>query len=163
MIKLTEIVKNNEQLLRMKKAGLVAKKAASKMLAAKGMVDPDYFILRIKPFDAIKDPNWIALYRTHSVLSGRPIFWMNANLEQIAKEDGPDVNVIAVLIDNILHEYWHAITDLFRAMKFRKDVNITTKVAIRPDDHEEDEAEDFMRWCKGTPSGYDAYFEKAIQ
>jgi hypothetical protein len=40
---------------------------------------------------------------------------------------------------------------------------LTFRFSLTHDDHEEDEAEDFMRWCKGIPSGYDGYFEKAIQ
>jgi hypothetical protein len=162
MIKLNEIVQSNNKRTRMIKLGKVAKAAAAKMLSAKGMLEADYFILRIKPFNSIKNQDWIALYRTHSVLSGRPIFWMNEDLERIAREIDPDYSVGHVLVDNILHEYWHAIMDMFRALQWRQK-KVTTKVQSMPDQKEEDDAEDFMRWVKGIPSGKDEYFETAIK
>ncbi len=146
-IKLTEIVHTNENLQEMKKWGLIAKRQAAKLLNSKGLENADYFVLRIKENSKLKD--WIALYRSYSVLSGRPIFWINARLPEIVRKEDPDINVIRVIVDNILHEWWHAICDALRTARFRN-VSTKTQVSSFPDQAEEDDAELFISFCGGN-------------
>jgi hypothetical protein len=117
MIKLIEIVQDNENLRMMKKYGAAAKRAASHLLTRKGLEEADYFILRIKEFK--KDKDWVAMYRSHSVMSGRPIFWINALLPEIAKEQGVDFPMVRIMTDNILHEWFHAICEALRMFRMR--------------------------------------------
>ena len=165
MISLTEIIKDNESLRTLKKQGSMAKKASVQLLSKRGLEEADYFILRLKESSKLK--NWVALYRTHSIMSGRPIFWINANLPEIVNQYDPDVNLVRVMTDNILHEWWHAICDAFRASQFRN-VPLKTKVSFQPDQKEENMAEKFIAYCGGDAwndvSEKEAkYFADAIQ
>src|SRR5271169_6753023 len=92
MIKLVEIIKDNAELRMLKQCGSKAKRMASELLAKRGLENPEYFILRIK--EASKIQNWVALYRTHSVMSGRPIFGINSHLPEIARRYDPNINLI---------------------------------------------------------------------
>lgn len=161
MIKLSEIAADAQSLHQMRKWGIIAKKQASELLGRKGLEDPNYFVLRIKKMTKTSD--WIALYRTNSILSRRPIFWINVDLPAIAREVDPDINVLSVMVDNILHEWWHAIMDMLRVMKYFRRKPIATRVSISPDKQEEEDAEDFMRWAGGQPSEKEKYFLTAIQ
>jgi hypothetical protein len=165
MISLIEIIKDNDELHMLKKQGSMAKKAATQLLTKKGLEEADYFILRIKESSKLK--NWVALYRTHSIMSGRPIFWINSHLPEIVRQYDPDINMVRVMVDNILHEWWHAICDAFRASQFRN-VPLKTKVSFRPDQTEEDMAEKFIAYCGGDTWGDVSskeakYFADAIQ
>ena len=145
----------------LKKQGAMAKKASVQLLGKRGLEEPEYFILRIKE---LKNVNWVALYRTNSVISGRPIFWINYRLSEMIDEGE---NIVRVMTDNILHEWWHAICDALRASQFRS-VPLKTKVSFRPDKVEEDMAEKFIAYCGGDTWGDVSskeakYFEGAIQ
>ena len=146
MIKLTEIVNDNNAIVKLKKEAAIAKRVACDLLAKKGLNDPDYCILRLKQVSKLKD--WIALYRTNSVLSGRPIFWINSDLPEIARREGADVKLTRIMVDNILHEWWHAICDALRASQ-QRNVPVKTKVSSMPDNIEEDHAEKFISFCGG--------------
>ena len=145
----------------LKKQGAMAKKAATQLLGKRGLEEPEYFILRIKE---LKNVDWVALYRTNSVISGRPIFWINYRLSEMIDEGE---NIVRVMTDNILHEWWHAICDALRASQFRS-VPLKTKVSFRPDKVEEGMAEKFIAYCGGdtwrdVSSKEAKYFEGAIQ
>jgi hypothetical protein len=164
VISLTEIIKDNENLHMLKKQGSMAKKAAAQLLGKKGVESPEFFILRIKE---LKNVDWVALYRTHTVMSGRPIIWINYHLPEIIKERDPGANIVRVMTDNILHEWWHAICDAFRASQFRN-VPLKTKVSFHPDHKEEVMAEKFIAFCGGDTWGDVSekeanYFAGAIQ
>lgn len=161
MIKLTEIVKDNK----LKKDAAIAKRVAGELLGKRGLNDPDYCILRLKEVSKLKD--WVALYRTNSVLSGRPIFWINAQLPEIARQENVGVNLTRIIVDNIIHEWWHAICDALRASQ-QRNVPLKTKVSSFPDATEEVLAEKFISYCGGDVwhdvSEKEAkYFEGAIQ
>lgn len=164
MISLTEIIKDNESLHMLKRQGSMAKKAAVQLLTKKGLEEADYFILRIKE---LKNVDWVALYRANSVMSGRPIIWINYRLPEIIQRSDPGENIVRVMTDNILHEWWHAICDALRASQFRN-VPLKTKVSFRPDHVEEGMAEKFIAYCGGDTWGDVSskeakYFEGAIQ
>ena len=146
MIKLTEIVEDNNALGKLKKEALVAKKVAAVLLSKKGLTGADYFILRIKEASKLKD--WVALYRGNSVLSGRPIFWINAHLPEIVRQYDTSVSLTRIMVDNILHEWWHAICDALRASQ-QQNVPLKTKVSLQVDQPEEDNAEKFISFCGG--------------
>ena len=142
----------------------MAKKAAGQILGKAGLESPEFFILRIKE---LKQIDWVALYRTHTVLSGRPIFWINSHLPEIIAERDPGASIVRVMTDNILHEWWHAICDAFRASQFRN-VPLKTKVSFQPDRKEEEMAEKFIAYCGGDTWGDVSskeakYFKDAIQ
>lgn len=162
MIKLKQIIKENNELDRFKKLAIVGKRIAAEMLTKKGLQEADYFILKVKK---ASNPEWIAQYRTNSVLSGRPIFWINQDLEKICYEYDPNINVLTVLVDNIIHEWFHAITDMFRIVSYRR-IDVGVSYSAKPDQKEENDAEDFMRWitnAEGTVSPEKAmYFKKCI-
>jgi hypothetical protein len=141
-----EIVKDNATFRKLKTDAAIAKKVTSELLGKKGLNDPDYFILRLKESSKLKD--WIALYRTNSVLSGRPIFWINAKLPEIARREGADIKLTRIIVDNILHEWWHAICDALRASQ-QRNVPLKTKISFQPDNNEEDLAEKFISYCGG--------------
>lgn len=142
-IKLTSLILENDNLQMMKKYGASAKKVAAQLLTKKGLQEADYFILRIKYESRLKD--WVALYRSHTVMSGRPIFWINGHLPEIMKEQGVDVHIVRIMTDNILHEWWHAICESLRVFKMRG-AQVTTPI---DDFDEEDLAEKFISWCGG--------------
>ena len=150
----------------LKKQGAMAKKASVQLLTKKGLEEADYCILRIKEMPKY-GMNWVALYRTHSVISGRPIFWINVHLPEIARQYDVNPDLVRIMTDNILHEWWHAICDALRASQFRN-VPLKTKVSFRPDKVEEDMAEKFIAYCGGDTWGDVSskeakYFEGAIQ
>jgi hypothetical protein len=41
--------------------------------------------------------------------------------------------------------------------------HLLTKVSSYPDKSEEEDAEEFMRWCGGSPSSKEKYFQIAIK
>ena len=129
----------------------MAKKVAVELLSKKGLEEADYCILRIKEMPKY-GMNWVASYRTHSIMSGRPIFWINVHLPEIVRQTDPGMNLIRVMADNILHEWWHAICEAFRIHQFRN-VPLKTKVSFRPDQAEEDMAEKFIAYCGGDTWG----------
>lgn len=166
MINLTEIIKDNENLRMMKKYGASAKKVAAQLLKKKGLEEADYFILRIKEMPKYGH-DWVASYRSNTVMSGRPIFWINVHLPEIMKDHGVDTHIVRIMTDNILHEWWHAICEAFRIAQFRN-VPLKTKVSPRTDQKEEDDAELFISYCGGdawrnVTEEKAKYFEHAIQ
>lgn len=164
MIFLRDLIEENDELLQLKKMGLVAKRQASDLLSKKGLNDSWYFILRIKQFPGkTRNLGWVALYRHSSILSGKPIFWMNSDIREIMKDYDPDANIVRIFVDNILHEWWHAIMDFFRVMKFYRKVDIKSNFSPRVDQQEEEDAEDFMRWVGGESSDKEEMFKSAIE
>jgi hypothetical protein len=166
MIKLVEIIKDNEELRQLKKAGSAAKKAAAQLLGKAGLESPGFFVLRIKEMPKY-GTNWVASYRTHTIMNGRPIFWINHKLPEIIRRADPGVSIVRVMTDSIIHEWWHAICEAFRIHQFRN-VPLKTKVGFQPDHVEEEMAEKFIAFCGGDiwkdVSEKEAkYFKHAIQ
>ena len=166
MIKLTEIIKDNDNLRTLKKAGAAAKKAATQLLGKAGLESPEFFVIKIKEMPKY-GMNWVASYRTHTIMNGRPIFWLNVHLPEIIKTAAPGENIVRVMTDSIIHEWWHAISEAFRIHQFRQ-VPLKTKVSFQPDQKEEDMAEKFIAYCGGDTWGDVSskeakYFEGAIQ
>lgn len=163
MIKLKEIVNDNAALQNMKRLGAQGKKAAADLLGKRGLKDPDYFTLKFK---RVSNPNWIAQYRSYSIMSGRPIFWMNINLPEVVKDYDPDANIVWILTDNILHEWWHAIMDAFRITQLKGKVKVDLFVSSSSDQKEENQAEEFIQWVvdkNRVNSNADKYFSSVIK
>ena len=164
MIKLTEILQDSEELRHFKNEGATAKKAAAFLLSQKGLDAADGFILRLKEQSKLKD--WIALYRSHSVMSGTPIFWINSNLREYARQIDPSINIVRVMTDSIIHEWWHAICEALKMASYRK---TPLKIQVVEDMKvEEQMAEKFIAFCGGDAwsvvSDKEAeYFELAIE
>ena len=148
MILLKEIVKDNEKLKEFKRLGKIAKEQASSFLTKRGLDEANYFVLKIKSFTRGKD--WVAMYSGHTIMSGRPIFWINFDYFVEAEKQEPDINLIWIFVDNIIHEWWHAIMDYLRVMKYWRNHSVKTKVFITPGQEEEDMAEEFIHWVSGS-------------
>lgn len=102
----------------------------------------------------------LAVYRSKSQFtSGKPIFWVNSNFDQIIREVEDEVNaggeshtnldaeVFKALVDTLLHEYGHVI---YESADFTSvdDPELLQLIEVVSDDPEEF-AEEFMQYIRG--------------
>lgn len=140
-----------------------AKKHAIFFLEEAGLKYPDYFTMKITSFKG-EHAGHLALYKFGSIRSGKPIFWMNSDLPEMMKKWQTPAPIIRVLTENIVHEWWHAITDLLRIMKYSQQRTVKTPIPDTYGATEEEEAIEFAKWAfYGTPSNKESYFKSAIQ
>ena len=147
-----------------KRIARIAKKHASYFLEQTGLEYPDQFTMKIKTIPGKGYEDALAIYKIHSILSGRPVFWMNSNLpDMVAKWDDP-MPIIRVLTDNIIHEWWHAISELLRVMKYGQQRKVRTPIPKMYGPTEEREAVAFVGWAfYGKEKVMEPYFKLAIK
>lgn len=121
-----------------------ARDIAFKILKEAGIEDA--VTVKVRPFTGDKE-KWIALYRGLSQFRGRPIIWLNEELDDLMDEyDVPEDRRFDILVDDILHEYAHIIAEWGRI----RDHRITDLITESWGD-EEDYAESFILYIKDTP------------
>lgn len=85
-------------------------KRVNEELSKKGV--NDVFTCKVKKFKGYRD-DWMALYRSFSQFSSRPIFWVNEDTMKIIKKSEKEfdsrINPYDVVCDDIRHEYGHVI------------------------------------------------------
>lgn len=137
--------------------------AASKNIAMKRLHDKnidDRLIVKVKD---IKQYDWLALYRSLSQFTSRPIFWINKDLpnrlKEMDRELGTCSNEYAVVTDNILHEYGHVIAE------WGKERNLKITELIKANwEKEELFAEDFKDYINDSMFSFnDKVHKKIIQ
>lgn len=159
-----ESVKEISTLEELKMVGRTAKKHAAYFLEQAGLEHPEQFIMKIRPIKVRGLENALAIYKHSSILSGRPIFWMNANLPEMIKKWDDPMPVIRILTDNIIHEWWHAISELLRVMKYGQQKEVKSPIPEKYGQKEEDEAMAFVGWVfYGEGKEYESYFKLAIK
>lgn len=120
-----------------------ARDAALKILKEAGIEDG--ITVKVRPFTGEQE-HWLALYRSLSQFRGRPVIWINENLDDVMEEFGvPEDRRFDILVDDILHEYAHVIAEWGRKGNSR----ITE--LIQQWGTEEDFAEAFVDAVKDHP------------
>lgn len=148
----------------LERIGSSAKKHAVFFLEKAGLEYPDQFTMKIKTISGKGYEDALAVYRSHSILSGRPTFWMNANLPAMVDKWDDPMPIIRVLTDNIIHEWWHAISELLRVMKYGQQKKVKTPIQKMYGPTEEKEAVAFVGWAfYGKEKAMEPYFQLAIK
>ncbi len=125
---------------------LTAKKHAAFFLDAKGFDHADDFTLKIRAFPGNNMERSIAIYRNNSILLKKPIFWINIRIAEILKKLRYTDPLIRMVTASIIHEWWHAISNFLRVMKYIEKKPIKTPIVDTYGPKEEIEAEEFVEW-----------------
>lgn len=91
-----------------------------------GLLQLNDFCLKVVAPERLNDPDWLACYRSNSIYSSRPIFWVRSDFYNVVAKDIRKINrqygnsgrrsvecdVVDELYRTITHEVIHAILDL---------------------------------------------------
>lgn len=98
-----------------------------KTLTENGLSRLNDFRIKVVPPTKMKDPNWLACYRSNSIYNSAPIFWVRQDFYSVAVKEIQKINKIygssiSRSIDSeieedfyktMIHEVVHAICDLY--------------------------------------------------